>query len=300
MPRWLHAWAILTVCAALPLLFLGAQVTTMGAGMVDQQSLRTPWHLFTVSFSLENFAYLVEHSHRFFGWLVGLCCIVQAVALWRSASYSSIRWLGWFALFVVSVQGVLGIVRVKFNALAGTEFAMVHGLFAQLAFATLVSVAVATSPAWQRGGKVSGTKFRGIALALGLVVYGQIAFGAVVRHLLSRSAQRFHILIAFAVAALVFWLFLHVRESARDDRGLVRIVWLLAGLVVLQIMLGVEAWLGRFGAGIPAMVAPVNSGQIWVRTGHYLVGALLFSGTVALNVWLRRPAEAKSMAVEAA
>ncbi len=272
----------------------------MGAGMVDQQSLRVPWHLFTVSFSLENFAYLVEHSHRFFGWLVGICCIVQAVALWRGAPFSSLRWLGWFALFMVSVQGVLGILRVKFNALAGTEFAMVHGLFAQLAFATLVSVAVATSPAWQRGRKVTGTKLRGVALVLGLVVYGQIAFGAAVRHLLSRSAQRFHILIAFAVAALVFWLVLRVREAAGDDRGLVRIAWLLAGLVVLQIMLGVEAWLGRFGAGIPAAVAPVSSGQIWVRTGHYLIGALLFSGSVAFNVWLRRPVELKSVAKEAA
>ena len=54
VPRWLHYWAILTVVAALPLLLLGAQVTTLGAGMVDQQSVREPWHLFTVSFSVEK------------------------------------------------------------------------------------------------------------------------------------------------------------------------------------------------------------------------------------------------------
>src|SRR5205807_5849640 len=129
IPRWLHYWAILTVVAALPLLLLGAQVTTMGAGMVDRQSLREPWHLFTVSFSIENFAYLIEHSHRFFGWLVGGGSIVLAVALWRTASPSRLRWLGWFALLMVGAQGILGIVRVRYNALAGTEFALVHGLF---------------------------------------------------------------------------------------------------------------------------------------------------------------------------
>ena len=101
IPHWLHYWAILTVVAALPLLLLGAQVTTMGAGMVDQQSLREPWHLFTVSFSIENFAYLIEHSHRFFGWLVGACTIVLAVALWRSARHSAIRWTSRFAIHQV-------------------------------------------------------------------------------------------------------------------------------------------------------------------------------------------------------
>jgi heme A synthase len=292
VPRWLHYWAILTVCAALPLLFLGAQVTTLGAGMVDQQSVREPWHLFTVSFSWENFAYLIEHSHRFFGWLVGACSIVLAVALWRSAPNSRIRWLGWFALFMVSAQGILGIVRVKFNPLAGTEFALIHGLFAQLAFATLVSVAVVTSPGWQREAARGFAGLRGPAILVTLAVYGQIVFGAIVRHLMDRMAQRLHVLFAFAVVAGVLWVFLRVRER-RDERGLVRFTWLLAGLVAIQVMLGVEAWMNRFGAGLPAEVVPLTWGRIVVRTAHYLVGAMLFATSVAFTLWTYRPSRAQ-------
>jgi heme A synthase len=297
VPRWLHIWSILTVCAALPLLFLGAQVTTLGAGMVDQQSVREPWHLFTVSFSWENFAYLIEHSHRFFGWLVGACIIVLAVALWRSAPHSRIRWLGWFALFMVSAQGILGIVRVKYNPLAGTEFALIHGLFAQLAFATLVSVAVVTSPSWQRGAARAFVGLRGPAIFVALAVYGQIVFGAVVRHLMDRTAQRLHVLFAFAVVAGVLWVFLRVRQRSSDgERGLLRFTWLMAGLVAIQVALGVEAWLNRFGAGMPAEVVPLTWGRIVVRTAHYLVGALLFATSVAFTLWTCRPARAQVLA----
>jgi heme A synthase len=290
VPRWLHLWAIATVCAALPLLFLGAQVTTLGAGMVDQESLRTPWHLLTVSFSWENFAYLIEHSHRFFGWLVGAGSIVLAIALWRTAGPSRVRWLGCLALLMVSVQGILGIVRVKYNALAGTEFALVHGLFAQLAFAALVSTAVVTSPSWQRTPATNHVEFRLAALALALVVYGQIVFGGVVRHFLDRTAQRLHVLFAFAVAAAVVWVFVRVRETGNADRGLVRVSWLLAGLVAVQVMLGVEAWMNRFGTGLPAEMVPITPGRMLVRTAHYLVGAFLFSTSIAFAVWAWRPA----------
>src|SRR5712691_7039217 len=92
-PRWLHAVAVATAVAALPLLFLGAEVTTKQAGLVDQQGLRQPWHLFTeVSKGIDehgmryfaegaNWGLLIEHSHRTFGWLVGMGAITLAVGL---------------------------------------------------------------------------------------------------------------------------------------------------------------------------------------------------------------------------
>ena len=42
VPRWIHWCAVLTVCAALPLLTLGAEVTTRGVGMVDPRGFRWP------------------------------------------------------------------------------------------------------------------------------------------------------------------------------------------------------------------------------------------------------------------
>src|SRR5262245_26782592 len=43
--RWLNAWAVLTAAFTLPLLALGAEVTTRRVGMVDRQGFREPWHL---------------------------------------------------------------------------------------------------------------------------------------------------------------------------------------------------------------------------------------------------------------
>jgi hypothetical protein len=48
VPRWLHRCAVLTACAALPMVLLGAEVTTKQVGMVDKVSVRPPWHLFTL------------------------------------------------------------------------------------------------------------------------------------------------------------------------------------------------------------------------------------------------------------
>src|SRR5438552_4666260 len=97
LPRWLHWWAILTVAAAFPLLLLGAEETTHKVGMVDSVGLRTPWHLFEVAGEkLEegNWGFLIEHSHRTFGWLVGICSIVFALGLGFGQRNTLLRWLG--------------------------------------------------------------------------------------------------------------------------------------------------------------------------------------------------------------
>jgi heme A synthase len=288
VPRWLHAWAVLTACAALPLVLLGAEVTTKQVGMVDPQSVRVPWHLFTIPVA-ERFSrglgYLIEHGHRTFGWLVGACAIVLALGLWFGARRSRVRWLGWLTLAMVSVQGVLGIFRVKLNALAGTDLALVHGLFAQLVVATLVGVAVVTSRGWrQRSPVTDGAGLRRLAGLLALFVYLQIAFGAVVRHFHTPLAQRLHVLLAFAVVAITVWL---VRSVW--DRGPRRVAGLFVALLILQVALGVEAWMGRFGAGVPVEALQSRPGLDAVRSAHFLVGTLLFSCSVALNLLLYRP-----------
>ena len=52
VPSWLHALAVLTVLLTLPLLFLGAGVTSHGVGMIDPRGFRLPWDI--VNGLLEN------------------------------------------------------------------------------------------------------------------------------------------------------------------------------------------------------------------------------------------------------
>src|SRR4051794_10556481 len=82
--RWLHAWAVLTALFTLPLLTLGAEGTTKKGGMVARQGFREPWHLVALWLQGEplSLGYVIEHSHRTFGFLVGVCVIGLAVGLW--------------------------------------------------------------------------------------------------------------------------------------------------------------------------------------------------------------------------
>jgi cytochrome c oxidase assembly protein subunit 15 len=293
VPRWLHGWAILTVCAALPLIALGAEVTTKQVGMADKEPLRHPLYLLLLARDelwVKGVGLVIEHSHRTAGWLVGVCSIVLAVGLWMRARGTGVRGVGLLALVVVSLQGILGYMRVRLDIFVGPEMAMVHGLFAQVAFATLVGVAVVTSRSWQ--GELPAGEIRGmrrIAAFLFVATASQIVFGALVRHQHGQLAQRAHALFAFIVVATIVVLIREVRE-ATENRTIRRIANVMVALVIVQISLGVEAWLRRFGAGVPVEALQANPMTDLIRTAHYFVGALVFSSAGALNLLLYRPA----------
>src|SRR5260370_30565774 len=113
---WLHRWAVLTVCATVGLLLLGANVTTLKVGMPDPDWRTHPLHLFFASRDkvqqMGGLGYVIEHSHRLAGYVVGCCVIVLCVWLWRVEPRRWVRWLGTAALLGVIFQGVLGGLRV--------------------------------------------------------------------------------------------------------------------------------------------------------------------------------------------
>ena len=146
--RWLHYWAILTVAAAAPLLFLGAEVTTRGVGMADPVGFRLPWNLSGITSNEGGAGLTIEHLHRLAGFVVGGCVIVLAAGLWFWEGPRWVRWMGVLALVGVIVQGLLGKYRVDLNALLGQDLALIHGIFGQTVFALLTSIAVLTSRAF--------------------------------------------------------------------------------------------------------------------------------------------------------
>src|SRR3954464_6791007 len=126
--RWLHRWAVLTVCATFCLLLLGAVVTTFRVGMADPVWPTYPWHLLLISYDEPSAGFLIEHTHRLAGYLVGCCVIVLAVWLTVSSRRGWLTGLGWAALLCVIAQGLLGGFRVRLNVLFGTALAAVHGV----------------------------------------------------------------------------------------------------------------------------------------------------------------------------
>jgi heme A synthase len=286
VPRWLHYWAVLTVAATVALLGLGGVVTTFRVGMADPIWPTYPWHLLLISWEEPNPGFLIEHSHRLAGYLVGCCVIVQAIGLWFTARHRLLRWLGVVALAAVIAQGLLGGFRVRLNELFGTDLAAIHGVFAQIVFSLLVCVALLTSRKVAAPGiAIEDVRpFRGLALLLTGVILLQLVWGALVRHTLTALSQRLHILTAFAVVAALVWLIRAVREHPAARRYLGRAMTILAVFVVGQLALGVEAWLRRFGSGVLPEMQVTTVGQALVRTAHVLVGAWILATSVVISV----------------
>ncbi len=292
-PRWLHAWAVLTVCATVALLALGAVVTTFRVGMADPVWPTYPWHLALINWQESSPGFLIEHTHRLAGYVVGCCVIGLAAGLWYYERRTWLRWLGLAALAAVIVQGLLGGFRVRLNALLGTDLSVIHGTFAQVVFTLFVSLALFTSRGWREATATippaEGARLRRGSLLLTALVFLQLVFGAVLRHTHSGLAQRGHLLVAFAVVAAAAWLIQAVWNTRGADRVLATAAKLLAALLVLQLALGAEAWLLRYGSGVPPEVQPVTVRQAVVRTAHVLLGSwvLATSAVVTLQVYRR-------------
>lgn len=295
-PRWLHWWAALTVCAALVALVLGSLVTTFKAGMADRYWPTHPLFLVREDIVKEAarqgyapFLFVIEHSHRAAAWFVGVCAIGLCVGMCVADRRPWMKGLGALALLGVSLQGVLGGLRVLLHARFGLDLATAHGCFAQLVFALLAVLVLCTSAWWTRGSDaVVPDWLPRLVLLTALLVYAQIILGAVVRHSHPRLAQRLHFLLAFAVVVAVLALLAALREPARHDRRLFCLGVCLLTFLTLQVLLGVEAWMMRFGKYVPPEEVSFTPGSAVVRTLHFLFGTLLFTTTTLLTLVVRR------------
>jgi cytochrome c oxidase assembly protein subunit 15 len=274
------------VLASFCLLALGAVVTTFHVGMADPIWPTYPWHLLLVSWDEPRPGFLVEHSHRLAGYVVGCCVIVLAVGLWRDESRRGLRWLGVAALAGVIVQGLLGGFRVKLDQMLGPNLALVHGCFAQVVFALLVCLASLLSSSGVGAGAARPARaFQRLAVVTPVLVYLQIVFGSLLRHTYSTAGQRGHLLAAFAVAVAVALLTREYFAGPAHERGLGRSITLLAVLVAVQLVLGVEAWMSKYFATDLVL-------QAATRTLHVLVGFLVFAISVVVAVNARRSIQA--------
>jgi len=171
------------------LVTLGAFTTTIGAGMAFDD-----WPLSNGSINpegwLENIAMFAEHSHRLSGTLMGLITIAIAVWLHKRDARNWMRRLGWFALAIVIIQGIIGGKRVLFDGMSVPGFEMSfgqmlripHGILAQLYICILIFIAAGLSRPWiERRIPVSAATRRIGAISIGLLLL-QLTIAATMRH----------------------------------------------------------------------------------------------------------------------
>ena len=160
--------------------------------------------------------------------------------------------------------------------------AIVHAAFAQAFFALTVSLAIFTSPDWRREPNDppiadSGRLSRLCAVTTGLI-YLQSIFGAVLRH----TGERIDAHLFFALLVTVHVIFILLRTMKFHERR-PKLIWparILAVLLLLQLMLGVGSYLGKF----TSMLGLQMTVLVILTTTHMVIGALMLATSLLLTL----------------
>jgi cytochrome c oxidase assembly protein subunit 15 len=288
------------------LVALGAFTTSIGAGMAFRD-----WPLSNGSINpegwLNDIAMFAEHSHRLSGTLMGLIGIGLAFWLHRHESRGWLRQLGWWALALVVIQGLIGGQRVKLDAwqIAGFEMSVgqmlriPHGILAQVYVCLLIAIAISVSRTWlepQSGPLSAGVRRAGLLCCVLLFV--QLVIAATMRHNYAGLAiQTFphstpsggwlpeiwnfrigihfaHRVMAVILSVALLWLVVKLRLD-RNVTPLMRVAAsLVVALLCAQIVLGAQIIL-KFR-------------EPHVTTGHVVFGALLLATTFWLTWFAHR------------
>lgn len=306
---WARRWALLCAFFAVPLVLFGGTVTTLGAGMAVDGWLVAEGH-FLLFFPVEKWfrdtATFVEHTHRLFGVLVGLCALACVATAWLREPQRSARFGSLAALLAVCAQGTLGGLRVLAD---DSALAFLHGALAQLVFAILCVNVALFAPDWRASFAHGAAQAERSALARSalfvlLVTYAQVVLGAWYRHGLrpvpvEASSLRLllhglgAVLVLASAAALVRRGVQLAAREATLPTALTRALRLLPILLIVQILLGGLAWAGfRPGALGPA--------EWLLSIAHVMGGAILFADLALIALWARRLAgEARPSPMEA-
>jgi cytochrome c oxidase assembly protein subunit 15 len=185
----LHRFATFVAACTVLLVLAGSLVTSTGSGLsVPDWPTSYGWNMFTFPPSKWVGGIFYEHGHRLIASSVGFLTIVLAAWLWRAEPRRWLRRLGFTALGVVVLQGLIGGVTVLFFLPPAVSTA--HAGLAEIFFCLTVAIALFTSPGWVRAqdagprsaSSVDDSLLRRTATATTALIYVQILVGATMRH----------------------------------------------------------------------------------------------------------------------
>ncbi|HEY3102780.1 MAG TPA: COX15/CtaA family protein [Pyrinomonadaceae bacterium] len=285
MSKGVHRFALLVAVATFFLIIAGANVTSHDAGLATSD-----WPLSNGQFFPKMVGNLFwEHGHRLVAASVGLLTIGLAVYLQFREKRAWVKRLGWAALGLVIVQGLLGGLTVKLNLPLAVSAA--HATLAQLFFLTTVSLAVFTSRSWMTAessvAEENGGSLRTLCVTSLALILVQLVLGATLRHSATWDQPLpTGLLIAHITGAVIVTLVLGVTATKvllrhPEEKSLARPAMIALGLLFVQLMLGLAAYLAR--AASPFDPQPLNP-MIAVTVTHVACGALVFATTIVLTL----------------
>ncbi len=292
---WLYRIAIITAGATFLLIVIGGIVTSTESGLaVPDWPTTFGYNMFLYPISEMVGGILYEHSHRLMGSLVGLLTIALFIMILIKDSRKWLKWLGFAALIGVSVQGVLGGLRVTELNL---NFAIIHACLAQAFLSLLCGICLFTSQAWHsiepevQTDEILSKKLRRLSLITTCLIYVQLIFGAVLRHTGNRLDA--HLLLAFLVTLHIILLVRRVFSTDVQTQEIGQTFpLLLLGLLAIQLMLGTGAYITRltaFGETVSALLTDL------VTTGHVAIGALMLAISFVITLKIFRLTDTSRM-----
>ena len=300
MSKGLNRFAILVACATFFLIIAGALVTSNDAGLATSD-----WPLSNGEFlppMVGNMFY--EHGHRMIATTVGLLTIGLAIYVRLKEKRMWIWRLTLFALIAVIAQGILGGLTVKMMLPIGVSTA--HATLAQLFFCTTVSLAVFTSRSWIEARPLpeeKGSPLRHMCTIALVIILVQLVLGATLRHSakwdqpLPVQLILAHVAGAIAVMVALGGTSISVLRRYKGEKFLTRPATIALVLLVVQLSLGVAAYLTRVKS--PDDPQPLHP-MIGVTVAHVACGALVFATTIVLTLRAYRVLPASEAAMEMA
>jgi cytochrome c oxidase assembly protein subunit 15 len=183
--NWLTRFALATAVATLVLIGLGGLVTSHEAGLsVPDWPTTYGYNMFLFPVSKWVGGIFFEHTHRLMASLVGFLTAILAIWLWIKEPRRWMRWLGIAAFFGVVLQGVLGGLRV---VKLKDQIGIFHAALAQLFFVLLCVITLCSSRWWRNmlvtwKPQIDRAGLRNLLLITTVLVFGQLALGATMRH----------------------------------------------------------------------------------------------------------------------
>jgi cytochrome c oxidase assembly protein subunit 15 len=301
MSKGLNRFAILVACATFFLIIAGALVTSNDAGLATSD-----WPLSNGQFFPRMVGNLFwEHGHRMIATTVGVLTIALAIYIRVKEKRMWIWRLGLFALMAVVAQGILGGLTVKM--MLPLPVSTAHATLAQLFFCTTVSLAVFTSRSWTEASVLPEEKgtlpLRYLCTAALVTIFLQLVLGATLRHSAKWDQQLpielvlAHIGGALAVTIALGVTSFNVLRRHKGETFLTRPATIALLLLVVQLFLGVTAYLTRLGS--PNDPQPLHP-MIGVTVAHVACGALVFATTIILTLRTYRVLPASEAAMEMA
>jgi cytochrome c oxidase assembly protein subunit 15 len=288
------------------LVALGALTTSLGAGMAFPD-----WPLSNGSINphgwLTEIDKFAEHSHRLSGAVMGFITIALAVWLHLKEERPWLRRLGWWALGIVIVQGLIGGKRVLLDSLSMPGFDMTlgqmlrlpHGMLAQVYICVLFAIVAGLSRPWVENALgTPSERVRRLGWWCVALVFVQLGVAVTMRHNYAGLAiptfpfstaeggllpvtwdykvvlHFIHRIMAavIGVMILVYGHFLWREKSLIPPLRAASL--LLVGLVTGQIYLGAQIiWTGR---------------SVYMTTGHVILGALTLAITFGVAFLTQR------------